>query len=350
VKQRLSLSTLLPTLLGLLLLTQPFLYASQKKKEAKPKEPVPQEGKTYKAFSGVKKTVILVSPFDEGMLLPIVEFIEAMTGLNCKQQLSRKGEILPDASFDLYLGPLMKKPPQKVLPYDSPSWKGLDPSFHRDGLFTWSGWYSCLSFNTLIPVDREKLKADALNTLFGKLTAIDPGNDLITNAILSALYLRYGGNAVKEIVEAIPVYRKTRDELAFSVESGQYAAALGAEGFFRPSVALGYPLKIDFGSLNAGRYPTTTVFGKNVAFISRSAPNREGAEYLIDFMSEETFQTFLVDTPFVPLNPELLAKKGFQIRFPSSVVDWAYDENELTQARLLWETLAFPEGVKDLLR
>lgn len=350
MKQGLSLLTLLLMLVGLQLLYPPCLRAAQKKKEAKPSEPEQQAEKTYRAPPGVKKTVILVSPFDEGLLLPIVKFFDGMTGLTCKHQQPQKGKTLPDATFDLYLGPLMKKPPQEVHPYDSPRWNGLDPSLHRNGLFTWSSWYSCLSLNTLIPVDQEKLRANALGTLFGKLTAIDPGNDLHTNAILSALYARYGKDAVKGIAEAIPVYRSTREELAFSVESGQYAAALGAEGFFRPSIARGYPLAIDFGSLNAGRYPTTTVFGKNVAYIPRAAPNREGAEYLIDFMAGEAFQSFLADTPFVPLNPELLTKKGAQIRFPASVVEWVYDENELKEARLLWEGLAFPEGVKDLLR
>jgi ABC-type Fe3+ transport system substrate-binding protein len=194
------------------------------------------------------------------------------------------------------------------------------------------------------------LKGDALHTLFGKLTAMDPGKDLMTNAILSALYLRYGRDVVEDIAETIPVYRSTREELVFSVESGQYAAALGAEGFFRSSVARGYPLTIDFGSLNAGRYPATTVFGRNVAFIPRSASNREAAEFLIDFMADETFQSFLADTPFVPLNPELLAKKGVRIGFPASVVEWAYDEKDLTEARLLWEALALPESVKNLIK
>jgi ABC-type Fe3+ transport system substrate-binding protein len=350
VKQGLSLHTFILMLAGLQLLCQPCLHAAQKKKEAKPKEPSPQEGKPYKAPPGVKKTVILVSPFDEGMLMPIVEFIDEQTGLTCRLQQPKKGQTFPDEPFDLYLGPLMKNPPPEVRPYDSPRWNGLDPSLHQGGLFTWSSWYSCLSLNTLTPVDQEKLRANALDTLFGKLTAIDPGKDLYTNAVLSALYARYGKAVVEGIAEAIPVYRSTRKELAFSVESGRNAAALGVEGFFRSSVARGYPLAIDFGSLNAGKYPTTTVFGKNVAFIARTAPNREGAEHLIDFMAEETFQSFLADTPFVPLNPEFLIKKGVHIRFPASVVEWTYDENELSEARLLWEGLAFPQGIKDLIR
>jgi hypothetical protein len=338
-------------LLALLPLPAPGPSGSQKKKEPRPKEPAPAAEKPYRAPPSMKKTILILSPYDEGLLRPITDFIEDATGLACRNLARKEGRATAgDAQFDLYIGPLMRTPPTGVYPYESPEWRGFDPSLRVNGVFIWSTWYSCLSLNTLVPVDPVSVRANALSALFGKLTAVDPGADLHTNAILAALRGRYGADAVRDIADSIPVYRNTREELVFAVESGQYAAVLGLEGDFRASIARGYPLAIDFGSLNAAKYPVTTVRGRNAAFIHRSAPNREGAEFLVDFMGQEAFQSFLAATPFVPLDPRLLAAKGVKTAYPSAVVDWVYDEADMRDARALWESLAFPEGVGDLVR
>ena len=348
-------------------LTASLLLAASKKPPVSKEGAKPQVEPAGKAPSQTRKALEVLSPFDEPLLLPLLKFIDAGTGLNCRQVKLEGGNRFSEYEYDLYLGPMPKRLPEEIDPLESSSWKSLDPSLSERGVHTWSSWHGCIALNTILTLDNNGLEANALAALVGKLTAVSPDRDLFTLAILTALSSAYGTGILQEISNAIPTYRGSREELAFSIESGQYAGALGAAGFFRRSALKGYPIEVRFSSLNRAKYPVTAVYGKNVAFIPAASRNKEGAAYLIAFLAEGTFQEHLAGgsggrvtggssvpalLPFDPIDPEALAKTGWKAVYPpqKALIEWTYDWAALEETRKAWEAVAYPEGVRDILK
>jgi hypothetical protein len=343
-----------------------FLLAASKKPPVNKEENKPQAQSAVNAPL-TRKALEVLSPFDEPLFLPLLKFIDAGTGLSCRQVKLEGGNRFSEYEYDLYMGPMPKLLPEGIDPLESSSWKSLGPSLSEGGVHTWSTWHGCLALNTILPLDNNGLETNALGALVGKLTAVNPDRDLFTLAILTALSSAYGTGILQEISNAIPACRGSREELVFSLESGQYAGAIGAAGFFRRSALKGYPIEVRFSSLNRAKYPVTAVYGKNVAFIPAASRNKEGAAYLIAFLAQRAFQEHLaggpggkatggssvpVLLPFDPIDPEALAKTGWKAEYPpqKDFIEWTYDWGALEEARKAWEAAAYPEGMRDILK
>ena len=315
-----------------------FIYSSSKKEETEPQK----EDQSYRAPSNIKRRVNVLSNLEESSVLPVLEFINSQTGLSCRLIQWTDDFSHQEGEFDLFLGICSGVIRENIYNYSSNTLNSIDPTLYRDGVLTWSKWYSCIALNTLFA---EEFVLD-LKELTGKITMVKPENDPLLFIVLYTLYRKYGRPILEDINGIIPLYRNSREELVFTIESGQYPAVLGIDGYFRESIEKGYPIRILYSSISELKYQVTTVSGDNIAFIPESAENRHGAEYILDFLTSSAFQSFLEKTHFTPV---LLTTVASTQEPPANVLPADCDLSDVEEFKQMWTEIAFPEVIKDFV-
>jgi hypothetical protein len=325
-------------LLFLFLILCPHLWVQPSSKK---KEPIIEEEKSYRAPSNIKKRVGVISNFEQGTISPILEFINAQTGLECR--LIRQLNIPQDNAaaqgedYDLFLGTCPQRIPEKIMKRNAKALKGLDPSLYRDGVLIWSRWYSCIAVNRLfseeIELNPEKLKAN--------LTTVDPQKDRLLWLVLYTLYDAYGKGILEDINNLIPLYRESPEELIFTIESGSYPSVLGIDGYFTESIKKGYPIDLVYSSFSRNKYPVTTVAGENIAYIPRSSENPEGADYILDFLMGTLFQRYLAERSFRPALSEN--------QKPQNTIPAQCNFDRADEFHTQWMEIAFPEIIEEMI-
>jgi hypothetical protein len=302
-----------------------------------------QSPEIQKAPPAVRKNVIVLSDLDVPLINPVIDFINASTGLSLN--LSKENH---DSSpqYDLYMGMCMPEQLSDIADYRSPAWEKVAASFSRQGVFTWAQWQSSIAINTLFFEDRDIALSRLLENYTGKLTTINPLQDILMLRVFFTLYEVYGVEIIEDICSVVPVFKTERESLVFSIESGQYPIALGVDGYFRQSVSEGYPLEISTASFGGDKYPRTTVRGEGIAFIPEQTRNMEGAKYVIDFLGSDLFQDHLKDTLFTPV---LHAGREDSPRDPESVIQAMCSSTGLEEFKKLWLAIAYPEGTEELI-
>jgi len=345
----------LSILFSLLFFSAPafFSCSSYKGDTMVPEEPL------YKAPSQIKKTIEVFSNFDRDMIIPVIQFINSSTGLSCSLTAKSEGIKVLKGKYDLFIGTCFQDDPVNIVNYSSGTWSKIGSSFYKDGVFIWSKWHSCLAVNSIFT---EELNIEVPNTLpveaahelpllIGKITTVNPVNDPLLLSVFSTLYRTYGKDILIDINNMVPLYRSSREELIFAVESGQYPAVLGIDGYFQNSISKGYPISIVYSSFSKEKYPVTTVSGNNIVFIPADANNREGAKYIIDFMASSIFQSFLLNSYFMPIlktSPQT-GNQDLSTDEPEKVLPLECDKSGLEELKQVWEELAFPKGTKKIL-
>jgi len=323
----------------------PLLYCSSKKAEEKP-----AEEPAFKVPSGVPKKITVFSNLNISSISPILEFINSKTGLRCSLNEKSGKSYLPEGNYDIFIGLCVKDRSIKIYNYNSQTWDAVPAKYHKSGIYTWSKWYSCLAVNSVIAEGFTIHRSNILKRLIGKVTAANPVNDLHTLAVLNTLYQAYGPEILIEINNSIPLYMETREDLIFSIESGQYSGAIAIDGYFRDSINKGYPVGIFYESFIIEKYPVTTVSGTNAAFIPEASSNREGAGYVIDFMAGVTFQTFIANTYYTPVlavNGEDEGKSQFPPE-PQKTLLFECSSSWMDALKKKWENIISPEGLEDI--
>ena len=256
---------------------------------------------------------------------------------------------LTQFTYDLFFGTCVEVDYTRIYDYISTSWKDVDQSYHKNGVYTWSIWKSCIAYNTLFSKEFALEAPNALETIIGKLSAIDPLKDQLLFFVFYTLYQTYGEQILVDIDNAIPQYRESKEELIFTIESGQYPVVIGIDGYFRDPLSRGYPIKILYSSFNEEKYPVTTVTGNNIIYIPENTTNRKGAEFVIDFMATEIFQSYLVHTYFTPILGNALANDTLE-RFrkkSDNAMNLSCDEKGFDEFKQRWESLIFLEAKED---
>jgi ABC-type Fe3+ transport system substrate-binding protein len=320
------------------------LYCSSKKDDSDVK---PEQ--FYKAPSHIKKTVYIFTDFDSYIILPLLQFINEQTGLSCSLTTQKKKTSTAD-NFDLYIGTCMTFDQKDIAEYSSKAWSRLDTTLHKNGVFIWSAWYSCVAYNSLLKETMDLYTSNDLSELIGEITTIFPVNDNFLLIIFYTLYQTYGEEIIEDLNNAIPLYRKNAEELIFTVESGQYPVVLGIDGYFRSSISKGYPLRLLYSSFAEDKYPVTTVSGNNIAFISSKADNRDGAEYIIDFLGSTLFQSYLAENNFTPVMSITVEDMETEIEEikPDKVIPAMCDRHGFEEFKKTWTQIAYPEGIEGL--
>ena len=325
-------------LLFLFLMLSPHLsvHPSSEKKES-----IIEEEKSSRAPSNIKKRVGVISNFEQATISPLLEFISSQTGLECR--LIGQLSIPEDAAtaqgedYDLFLGTCPQRIPAKIMKRNTKALKGLDPSLYRDGILIWSRWYSCIAVHRLfsdeIELNIEKLK--------GKITTLDPQKDRLLWLVLYTLYDTYGKEILEDINSLIPLYRESREELIFTIESGSYPSILGIDGYFTESIKKGYPIDLVYSSFSKDKYPVITVAGENIAYIPRSAENPEGADYILDFLMGTPFQSYLAEKSFQP--------SRFEKQKPQNTIPVQCNLDRADEFHTQWMEIAFPEIIEEMV-
>jgi len=307
-------------------LNSPLQAASSKKVGEAEKKP-----ETYTIPHSISPHVAVLSDFDETAIVPILTLINEYTGLEC--ELVPYSEEDSNEDFDVFIGCCTDYPVQNILPYTSSS---NSRAHSQRGVYKWSLWRSCLVVNTVL----HKPTDDGFS-LYGKITALNPMNDRLTAASMYTLYRQYGREILFALNDLIPLYAQTGTDLIFAVESGKYEGAFAIDGYFKSSIEEGYPVSFNYHALNSERYPVTAVQGENIAFIPENAPNRHGAEHIIDFMASEPFQSFLKRSSFHPYSGNADAEALSMEDYLPVILD----KNWFEQFKAVWEEIVFPEGI-----
>jgi hypothetical protein len=336
---------LLRILVALLVLALPshFLFPSKKDDQQ------PSEETVHRAASSIRKNINVLSNLGETTITPILDFINTQTGLACGLRNIKYGEVTADLQYDLFIGFCFDIKGEKIFNYESSGWKERKISHVHEGVFTWSKWHSCLALNNLFLNEQSMDEIESFEMLTGKITALNPEKDPLIQAVFFTLYKKYGRDFLIEINDAVPLYRESKEELIFAVESGQYSGTFGIDGYFRKSIAGGYPISIYYRSFNKGKYPAITVSGENIAFIPEKSMNREGAAFVIDFMSSEIFQSFIEESAFTPVTVDNLQVGDHFSRLPEEVIPVECDPEGLEDFIDAWKQIAFPEATVDLI-
>jgi ABC-type Fe3+ transport system substrate-binding protein len=318
---------------------------SKTEEEEKKDEPA------YGVPQGIPRRILVFSNLEPGPISSILQFINKSTGLNCKLSEDSGTNLSPGGEFDIYMGVNLNEKYRKIYNYASDSWDEINPEYHKKGVYTWSRWYSCLAVNEAIEEDFSIYRSAVLDSLKGKATMVDPSDDAIALSIIDTLYRFYGRDILIDLNSTIPVYRETGEDLVFTIESGQYASAIGIAGYFTDSIITGYPIQLFFESYNSEKYPVTTVSGTNVAYIPDTSTNREGSEFLIDYLASSHFQEYLRNTYYHPIL-EIEYDKEFSDLFPGepkNVMPVEADLDSLEKVLIIWNEILYPEGVKEVV-
>jgi ABC-type Fe3+ transport system substrate-binding protein len=336
---------------GVILVFSVSILSGGSGESAKQQEEKTAEEPTYSVPQGVPRWILVFSNLEKHSMVPILQFINKSTGLNCKLSEDSGTNISPGGEYDIYLGVQLNEKSGKIYNYQSDSWNKADAEYHKRGVYTWSKWYSCLAVNRAIEEDFSIYQHDVLESLKGKTSMVDPSTDVVTLCIIDTLYRSYGREFLVDLNSSVPVYRKTGEELVFTIESGLYSSAIGIAGYFTESIITGYPIGIFFESYKMNKYPVTTVLGTNVAYIPDTSSNREGSGYLIDFLASSLFQEFLLNTYYFPVfETEAYGEPGSLFpEEPENVLPAESDLSSMEQVLAVWKEILYPEGVKDIV-
>jgi len=308
-------------------------YAASKKKE-----PGTKQESTPKVPSSIKKRVEVLSNMNQEIISPLLDFIDTQTGLQYRLSIQENFFFASERHYDLFIGTCPQVESIKISRYKSKALSSLDPALYANGVLVWSRWYSCIAVNRLfseeIDFEQKKLK--------GKITSVKLENDRFMWLVLYTLYRKYGKAILEDINALIPLYKESRQELIFTIESGGYPSVLGIDGYFKKSIEKGYPIDIFYSSFSPEKYPSITVAGENVAFIPEGAENTEGAGYVLDYLTGSAFQSFLLQTPFWPV---LHSDK----EEPKDVIPIECDMKENEAFETLWREIAFPEIIQEIV-
>ncbi len=293
--------------------------------------------------SSAPKRLTVLSDLDEDTILQILDFIDNQTGLACTFVPYDGAYDVAGNSFDVFVGSFFKPAPEMVHPYDSDVWEGTN-----NGIVSWSGWKSCLAFNTILFEDSggdagftgAKMPVD----LTGMISAIDPLKDMYTASALHTLYKKYGKAVLHCINGYIPLYMRTKRELTAALENGRYAGAFTIDGYVIPLLEAHYPLHIDYNVLDSDQFPVTTVMGTNIAFISADTQNLRGAQYFLDFLAREQFRQF-VRRNFFFTPPYTESSEGAESNF----LPLALEANWFQTFSAAWKEVVYPDGIDEKL-
>jgi hypothetical protein len=330
--------------LCILLLAAVPAHPSSKKRAT-----APADQESFRAPPDVRKTVLVSSNFERGIIASVLRLIDSRTGLECRLAEQEAGTSLPHGGYDLFLGTCSEADRREVKRYSSRELKKLDPSLFSDGVLVWGAWYSCLAINGLFSPD----VSPAPEKLRGKLAVVNPLNDRLMWLILYTLYGRYGRSVLEDLNSLVPTYRDSRADLVFSVESGGYPAVLGVDGYFFESIRNGYPIELVYSGFLGEKYPVTTVVGRNIAWVSQDAENPDGAGFIMDFLASPAFRSLLSETFFHPPVPGEEAAGSGTSRAPAGRPDLASalpvrcDTADAAAFDELWNQIAFPEIIRE---
>lgn len=318
---------------------------------SKPKEERTEEGPEYIVPQGVPRWITVFSNLEKNSMTEILQFINKSTGLNCKLNEESGRSLLPDGDYDIYIGINLNDRSLNIHNYDSSLWAEINPEYKKRGVYTWSKWSSCLAVNNVIEENFSIYRSNVLRSLKGKMTMADPADDAVTLSIIGTLYRLYGKEILIDINNTIPFYRDTGEDLVFTIESGQYSSAIGISGYFKKSMIAGYPIDIFYESFNSNKYPVTTVSGTNIVYIPETSSNKEGAEFLIDFLAKSLFQTFLLNTYFTPIiEVPTEEETGFLFpEVPENTLPFDPDLSAFEEVLIIWNEILYPKGVRELV-
>jgi ABC-type Fe3+ transport system substrate-binding protein len=179
----------------------------------------------------------------------------------------------------------------------------------------------------------------------------DPADDVLTLAIIGTLYRHYGKEILIDLNNTIPVYKDSGEDLVFTIESGQYSGAIGIFGYFKQSMLTGYPINIFYESYAPNKYAVTTVSGTNIVYIPETSSNKEGSEFLTDFLAKSIFQTFLLNTYHTPII-EVSVEEETGILFPEAPDNTLPFDPEIStfeEVLIIWKEILYPEGAKEIV-
>ncbi len=330
----------------ILIYAAPALFAA-----SKPKEEQTEEKPEYNVPQGVPRWITVFSNLEKKSMTGILQFINKSTGLNCKLSEENGRRLLPDGDYDIYIGINLNDKSLNIHNYDSGSWAEINPEYKKKGVYTWSKWFSCFAVNNVIEENFSIYRSNVLRSLKGKITMADPADDAVTLSIIGTLYRLYGKEILIDINSTVPFYRDAGEDLVFTIESGQYSGAIGLSGYFKQSMTAGYPINIFYESFDPNKYPVTTVSGTNIVYIPDTSSNKEGAEFLIDFLAKSYFQTFLLNTYYSPII-EVSTEEGTGILFPEvpdNTLPFDPDISIFEEVLIIWNEILYPEGVKELV-
>jgi hypothetical protein len=275
---------------------------------------------------------------DQAIISPLLDFIDAQTGLECRLSIQDNFFIPSEGKYDLFMGICPQGGPAKIFHYRSKALRDLDSDLFENGVLVWSRWYSCIAVNRLFS---EEIKLEQ-KRLEGKMTSVNPEKDRFLWLVLYTLYRKYGKAILEDINALIPLYKDSQQDLIFTIESGGYPAVFGIDSYFKQSIEKGYPIDIFYSSFSPERYPSITVTGNNIAYIPEGAENLEGAGFILDFLIGSAFQSFISQTSFWPVLHSVKEE-------PKGVIPVECDVKESETFNILWREIAFPGIIREMI-